>query len=74
MRNITTKYSSTQGGAVSRPGGGGENKDDVMGINSCGSSMVGSAALDVDGASVDGSAAMDGDGASSRGSRMTSPG
>ena len=44
MVTVITKYSSTQGGAVSQPGGGGENKDDAMESNSCGSSSNGSAA------------------------------
>ena len=41
---VTTKYSSTQEGAISQQGGGGENKDDAMESNSCGSSSNGSAA------------------------------
>ena len=43
MVTVTTKYSSMQERTVSRPGGGGENKDDAMESNSCGSSMIGSA-------------------------------
>ena len=46
MVMVTTKYSSMQEGAVSRPGRGRENKDDAMESNSCDSSMNGSASVE----------------------------
>ena len=39
---VTTKYSSTQEGAVSRPGGGGRIKDGVVKNDFNGSSLCGS--------------------------------